>query len=82
MSIQSQITRIKNNVQNVLTIIREYGLPVVDGANSDSLPGLVEELANGGIECGSFTESAYGTVDGGSFTAAAGVTIDCGGFTD
>ena len=55
MSIQSQITRIKNNVQNTLTIIRNAGLTVASDANSDSLPDLVDELAND-VDGGSFVE--------------------------
>ena len=82
MSIQSQITRIKNNVQSALAIIREVGITVAGSANSDSLPELVDELAYSNIDGGSFTETAAGTVDGGSFTAADGTATDCGGFTD
>lgn len=67
MSIQSEINRIRSNVQGSLDIIREAGLTVAGDANSDSLPGLVEELANGDIDGGAFTETAASGVDGGTF---------------
>lgn len=70
MSISTEITRIRNNIQNALTIIRSAGITVSSTANSDNLPTLVEELANkgeGDIDCGSFTDTVANAIDGGSF---------------
>ena len=46
MSIQSEITRISNNVQNTIDVIEQTGVPVPAGANSDTLPSLAQTLAN------------------------------------
>lgn len=46
MSVQSEITRINNNVQSTLSTIASTGVEVPAGANSDSMPSLVSELAN------------------------------------
>ena len=46
MSIQSEITRISNNVQNTIDTIGATGVTVPDGANSDDLPSLAQALAN------------------------------------
>lgn len=46
MSIQSEITRITNNVQETIDVIEQTGVSVPDGANSDSLPSLAQALAN------------------------------------
>lgn len=67
MSIQSQITRIKNNVQNSLAICKANGVSVASGANSNALPAAVEALANGDIDGGVFGETATASIDGGSF---------------
>lgn len=46
MSIQSEITRISNNVQNTIDVIEQTGVSVPAGANSDALPSLAQSLAN------------------------------------
>ena len=46
MSIQSEITRITNNVQNTIDVIEQTGVSVPAGANSDNLPSLAQALAN------------------------------------
>lgn len=46
MSIQSEITRITNNVQDTITAIEETGVTVPADANSDDLPSLAAALAN------------------------------------
>ena len=70
MSIQSEIARIRTNIQNALTIIRNAGLTATADANSDQLPDLVAELASkgeGDIDCGAFTDTAAESIDGGTF---------------
>lgn len=68
MSIQSEITRISNNIKNALNIIKSAGISVADSANSDNLPGLVDELANADIDCGGFSDAATtGDIDAGAF---------------
>jgi len=69
MSIQSQINRIASNIQRTLGIIINAGIQVAATANSDHLPVLVDELANGDIDCGLFTDAAAttGNIDGGTF---------------
>ena len=46
MSIQSEITRITNNVQDTIDVIEQAGVSIPAGANSDSLPSLAQALAN------------------------------------
>ena len=46
MSVQNQIERINSNVQNAISAIRETGVSVPNGANSNNLPELVNNLAN------------------------------------
>ena len=46
MSIQGEITRITNNVQDTIDVIEQTGVSVPDGANSDNLPSLAQALAN------------------------------------
>lgn len=46
MSIESQIDRIKANVQDTINTIQSTGVTVPPGANSDNLPGLAAALAN------------------------------------
>lgn len=70
MSIQSEITRIRNNIQNTLSVIRNAGVTVASDASSDQLPDLVAELASkgeGDIDCGAFTDTAAESIDGGTF---------------
>lgn len=67
MSIQSEITRIKSNVQSCFTICKANGVTVASGANSNALPAAVEALANNNIDGGLFGETATASIDGGSF---------------
>ena len=46
MSIQNEIDRISNNVQNTIDVIKQTGVSVPAGANSDNLPSLAAALAN------------------------------------
>ena len=46
MSIQSEITRITNNVQDTIDVIEQTGVAVPQGANSDNLPALAAALAS------------------------------------
>lgn len=46
MSVQSEIDRISGNVQDTISTIRQTGVTVPSGANSDNLPSLAEALAN------------------------------------
>lgn len=48
MSVNDQITRIKNNVTNSLSAVQEKGVSVPEGANSDNLPGLIAQISGGG----------------------------------
>lgn len=46
MSIQGEITRITNNVQDTIDVIEQTGVSIPAGANSDDLPDLAAALAN------------------------------------
>lgn len=46
MSIQSEINRIDTNIQDTIDVIRETGVSVPSGANSDNLPSLASALSN------------------------------------
>lgn len=46
MSIQSEINRIKNNVQESLDVCRDAGVSVASDANSDALPAATAALSN------------------------------------
>lgn len=46
MSIQSEMDRIRGNVQSTLTAIADTGVSVPPGANSDALPAAASALAN------------------------------------
>lgn len=46
MSIQSEIIRITNNVQDTIDVIKQTGVSIPAGANSDNLPSLAQALAN------------------------------------
>ena len=68
MSIQSEITRIKNNITSALSVCAAAGVSVAADANSDDLPSAVTSLANSDIDCGTFTDTASGAaVDAGTF---------------
>ena len=46
MSIQSEIDRIQDNVQNTIAAIQAAGVAVPAGASSNDMPSLVQALAN------------------------------------
>lgn len=46
MSIQSEIIRITNNVQDTIDVIKQTGVSVPAGANSGNLPSLAQALSN------------------------------------
>lgn len=46
MSIQSEITRIQNNVENALAAVAAYGVEVPSNAKSDNLPELIACIAD------------------------------------
>lgn len=48
MSIKSEIARIQNNVASSLSAVRNKGVSVPAGANSDNLPGLIAQISGGG----------------------------------
>ena len=56
MSVQSEITRLSDNVTAALAAIADKGVTVPDGSNSDSLAALIES-----IEAGGGGGTAYGT---------------------
>ena len=47
MSIQSEITRISGNVSSALSAIADKGVSVPEGANSDSMAMLINEIPTG-----------------------------------
>ena len=64
MSVQSEITRLSDNVTAALAAIADKGVTVPGGSNSDSLAALIESIEAGGgnakFASGSFTpESNY-----------------------
>lgn len=66
MSIQSQINRIKGNVQQTLQIIKAEGVEA--GTTSDDLPAAVTALSSMDIDGGNFTDTATASdIDGGTF---------------
>lgn len=46
MSIASEVSRISQNVQNTISVIRQTGVSVPENPTSDNLPSLAEALAN------------------------------------
>lgn len=44
MSIESEINRINQNIQDSLSAVASKGVEVPEGANSDDLPGLINEI--------------------------------------
>lgn len=44
MSVETEITRIENNVKNALNAVADLGIEVPSGATSDDLPGLISEI--------------------------------------
>ena len=49
MSIQSEIDRIKNNINSSLEAVAEKGVLVPDDANSDNLPSLIQSIEGGQV---------------------------------
>ena len=82
MSIQSEITRIANNVRQSFTLLTEAGIDVSSTANSDNLPDLIFDLAHTVVDCGMFGETETGTVfDCGALgEASTERDVDCGTF--
>lgn len=67
MSIQSEITRIKNNIKSALDVCKSEGVSVASTATSNDLPAAVQALANSDIDGGTFGEATTSSVDGGTF---------------
>lgn len=58
MSVQSEITRLSDNVTAALAAIAAKGVTVPDGSNSDSLAALIESIqAGGGTTYGAYIPS-------------------------
>lgn len=62
MSVQSEITRLSDNVTAALAAIADKGVTVPDGSNSDSLAALIESIEAGGGS-GNFATGAFTTTD-------------------
>lgn len=63
MSIQSEITRISENVADALTVIGSKGVTVPQGANSDDLATLIASIPQGGGTLVQKTITLNGTYD-------------------
>ena len=75
MSIQSEIDRISGNVQDTISAIRQTGVTVPEGANSDNLPSLAAALANEKQDKLTGTSGQFvGFNSGGNATAVAAPT--------
>ena len=75
MSIQSEIDRISGNVQDTISAIRQTGVTVPEGANSDNLPSLAAALANEKQDKLTGTSGQFvGFDSGGNATAVAAPT--------
>lgn len=75
MSIQSEIDRIRGNVQDTISAIQQTGVPVPEGANSDNLPSLAAALANEKQDRLTGTSGQFvGFDSGGNATAVAAPT--------
>lgn len=66
MSIQSEINRINNNVQESLDVCRDAGVSVASDANSNDLPGATRALASSFLPLTGGTVSGVLTVTGGA----------------
>lgn len=66
MSIQSEINRINNNVQESLDVCRDAGVSVASDANSNDLPGATRALASSFLPLSGGTVSGVLTVTGGA----------------
>lgn len=75
MSIQSEIDRISGNVQDTISAIRQTGVTIPEGANSDNLPSLAAALANEKQDKLTGTSGQFvGFDSGGNATAVAAPT--------
>ena len=75
MSIQSEIDRISGNVQDTISAIRQTGVTIPEGANSDNLPSLAAALANEKQDKLTGTSGQFvGFNSGGNATAVAAPT--------
>jgi len=75
MSIQSEIDRIRGNVQDTISAIQQTGVTVPEGANSDNLPSLAAALANEKQDKLTGTSGQFvGFNSGGNATAVAAPT--------
>nr|DAD96987.1 MAG TPA: hypothetical protein [Myoviridae sp. ctr0w28] len=75
MSIQSEIDRIRGNVQDTISAIQQTGVTVPEGANSDNLPSLAAALANEKQDRLTGTSGQFvGFDSGGNATAVAAPT--------
>lgn len=75
MSIQSEIDRIRGNVQDTISAIQQTGVTVPEGANSDNLPSLAAALANEKQDKLTGTSGQFvGFDSGGNATAVAAPT--------
>lgn len=61
MSVQSEITRLSDNVTAALAAIADKGVTVPDGSNSDSLASLIAAIEAGGG--GNFATGTFTTTD-------------------
>lgn len=64
MSIQSEITRISDNVSDALDSVAAKGVTVPSGSNSDDLADLIDAIPSGGASnfvTGTFTCNNYGS---------------------
>ena len=69
-TLDEKITRVENNIAASLEAAAEMGAEVPEGANSDSLPGLIRSIPNGGGIWEDVTEAPPGVeiTDGGTVT--------------
>lgn len=66
MSIQSEINRIKGNIEDTLDVVASTGVTVPEGSNSDDLPGLVQSLADEKQDKDTALTTSGGTLNNGS----------------
>jgi len=72
MSIQSEITRLRENVSNALQAISAKGVTVPEGANSDDLAALIGQIETGGLD----VDYQYGKSEATSFSSGQTKNID------
>ena len=80
MTIASEITRIKTNIENAYAKAEEKGARIPEVKNSENLASCVETITNGGGSGGGYTEVArYQVVDGNAILSTRDIT---GAFDD